>query len=138
MASTQLICIVDDDADYRFLVQHLLNRYFPAYSVLGFTNGKEFLAQLPQMSHRPDLILLDRHMPELDGHQTLLRLKQHPDYSLIPVVMMSAHASAAEVQGCYEAGVNSFLMKPVGSESLKEIISTVFHYWLGLNRPAVY
>ena len=76
MNSPALLCVIDADADYRLLFKLQLNRNFPAYSVRVFANAKAFLDELPQL--KPSLILLDRHMPEFDGHQTLLVLKQHP------------------------------------------------------------
>jgi len=125
---------VDDDDDYRFLLQQLWDRLFPTYPVRFFPSGQALLEELPQISRLPSLILLDRHMPDLDGHQTLVALKQHPLYQLIPVVMMSADASPIEIEGCYKAGVNSFLVKPIGVDSLKEVISIVSQYWLVINR----
>lgn len=86
------------------------------------------------MNPRPSLILLDRHMPELDGHQTLIRLKQHPAYQKIPVVMMSADANQVEIDDCFEAGANSFLLKNNNFDSLKETMSIICQYWLELNQ----
>lgn len=137
MVDAPLICIVDDAADYRFLLQTLFKRDFPMYSARFFPSGKTLLAELPQMSQKPNLILLDRHMPELDGHQTLLRLKQDKAYKTIPVVMMSADASASEIQKCYEACANSFLRKQIDFASLRTMIATICHYWLEINQEPV-
>ena len=137
MATSPFICVIDDAADYRFLLQQVFKRYFPAYQVQFFAGGHALLEKLPGMDRYPSLILLDRHMPDLDGHQTLLRLKQHTAYKKIPVVMMSADASAYEINGCYEAYANSFLVKRMDLVSLKEIVSAICHYWLELNREPV-
>ncbi|GAB3642692.1 response regulator [Spirosoma arcticum] len=134
MDSYGLLCIVDDDADYRFLVQQVFSRFLSAYPMRLFPSGKALLDELPQMSEQPNLILLDRHMPDLDGHQTLLYLKQQSAYQKIPVVMMSAHASLFEIEDCYKAGVNSFLFKKSGLAPLKDTLSAVCQYWLELNR----
>ncbi|GAB3902706.1 response regulator [Larkinella knui] len=135
MGATPLICIIDDAADYRFLVQTIFRRFFPENQVRFFSGGKEFVQELPKMTERPGLILLDRHMPDLDGHQLLLLLKQDPVYKTIPVVMLSSDASADEVNRCYEAGVNSFLSKPTEFDQLKEMMSLISRYWLGINLP---
>ncbi len=134
MTHAQLVCIVDDSADYRFLLQQLFSRFLPVYPVHLFAGGQAFLNELPKMSHRPSLILLDRHMPGLDGHQTLLHLKQHSVYQRIPVVMMSADATPVEINSCYEAGVNSFLGKEVQFDLLKEKLSLTCRYWLEVNQ----
>ncbi len=137
MITTPLICIVDDTADYGFILKKLLNQSFPTCSASLFTSGQAFLDQLPQLSPLPSLILLDRHMPFLNGHQTLLFLKDHPAYKKIPVVMMSADASADEINGCYEAGVNSFLRKPVDFNSMKKQLEILCQYWLTFNLEPV-
>lgn len=137
MASTLSVCIVDDAADYRLILKQLFNRYFSAYPVSFFTDGRNLLDGLVQLEPLPSLILLDRHMPILDGHQTLLRLKEHPDYKKIPVVMMSADASIEEINGCYEAGVNSFLRKPISFDILKKQLDIVCQYWLEMNLKPV-
>jgi len=137
MITTSLVCIVDDAADYGFILKKLLNQSFPTGSVSLFTDGQTFLDQLPQLSPLPSLILLDRHMPLLDGHQTLLFLKGHLAYKKIPVIMMSADASADEINGCYEAGVNSFLRKPVDFNTMKKQLEILGQYWLEFNLKPV-
>lgn len=106
--------------DYRFLLQAIFSRFFAAYPVRFFASGRAFLQ--------------DRHMPDLDGHQTLVELKQNPDYKRIPVVMLSGAALAAEIDNCYEAGANSFLLKTTTFESLKETIGLICQYWLEINQ----
>jgi CheY-like chemotaxis protein len=138
MTSTQLICVVDDQADYRFLIQQLFSRFLPNYSVRLFANGKALVEELPQISPKPSLFLLDRHMPILDGHQTLLYLKGHEGFKTIPVVIMSADASWEEINECYEAGANSFVRKAMDFESVKHIMTGLCEYWLNVNQGSIY
>ncbi|RZI60012.1 MAG: response regulator [Pseudomonas sp.] len=137
--TTSLIYLVDDATDYRFLVQHLFKHHLPAYLLSAFADGNSFLKALAQLSplELPSLILLDRHMPHLDGHQILRRLKEQPSYKKIPVVMMSADASGEEINGCYETGVNSFLRKSMDFESMKNQMTIVCQYWLEVNLKPV-
>lgn len=134
MASTPQICVVDDAADYRLILQQAFSRFFPTYSVSLFADGYGFLETLSQLSQLPDLVVLDRHMPGLDGHQLLLRLKTHPTYRKIPVIMMSADASVQEINDCYEAHANSFLIKPMKLNLLQEQLGLICQYWLETNR----
>ncbi|GAB3755888.1 response regulator [Spirosoma pomorum] len=129
MTTTNLIYVVDDQADYRFLLQQLFRHYLPAYSVSLFDGGQPLLDKLSCSKPKPNLILLDRHMPGLDRHQTLLALKTDSLYKLIPVVMMSSEASAREINGCYEAGVNSFLRKQIDFPTMAEKINLICRYW---------
>lgn len=133
MTSTPQLCIVDDAADYRFMLQQLFKRYLPAYSVTFFEDAKGLLDELGRLNRLPNLIILDQQMPGLDGYQTLLQLKEHPVYKIIPVVIMSADASASEIRACYEAGVNSFQIKPTSFDSLKEQMALTCQNWLRVN-----
>ena len=128
MASTTLICVVDDQADYRFLLQQVFNRYFPAYPVRFFESGNALLDKLTELNPKPSLILLDRHMPHFDGHQTLLSLKGSSAYKRIPVVMMSADASGSEVKRFYEVGAKSSLIKPTDFSALTETLLAACQY----------
>ena len=136
MTPSQLICIVDDSADYRFIFQQLFSRSFLDYPVRLFASGSAFLDGLLDMSEKPGLVLLDRHMPGLDGYQTLLRLKQHSAYNQIPVVMMSADASESEIGVCYDAGANSFMPKSIDFNLVKETMIAVCDYWLKPERES--
>lgn len=127
MASTPLIFVVDDQADYRFILQQVFSRHFPAYPVRFFAGGQALLAELALVDHQPSLILLDRHMPGLDGHQTLLALKSQPAYKKIPVVMMSGESSVLDINECYEAGANSFLCKPLDLPAMKAMLEAIYH-----------
>lgn len=122
MTSTLSVCLVDDADDYRFLVEAIFKRYLSSYSLGLFANGQAFLDALPQLSERPNLILLDQHMPHLSGYQTLVALKRQTEYRSIPVVMMSGDASHSEIGSFYQAGAKSYLVKPTDFNALKETI----------------
>ena len=122
MTSILSVCLVDDADDYRVLVEAIFKRYLPNYSLGLFANGQAFLDALPQLSNKPNLVLLDQHMPQLSGYQTLVALKQQTDYRSIPVVMMSSDASHSEIGSFYQAGARSFLAKPTDFNALKEML----------------
>ncbi|MBD2755159.1 response regulator [Spirosoma validum] len=122
MNAVPQVCLVDDTADYRFLVESIFERYIPAYSLRLFVNGQAFLDTLPLMDEKPNLVLLDQHMPQLSGYQTLVALKHQTNYWSIPVVMMSADASHSEISSFYEAGATSFLTKSTDFNALTETL----------------
>ncbi|ARK13217.1 response regulator [Fibrivirga algicola] len=129
------VYIVDDADDYRFLVQQVFTRFMPQYDTSFFAGGTELLTQLDAASVQPSLILLDLHMPGMDGQQTLLRLKQNPAWKLIPVVVITSSSSAQEVQACYEAGANSCLVKPIDMQTMRQLLEQVCLYWVETNGP---
>jgi DNA-binding response OmpR family regulator len=105
------VLVVDDDADIRGLVRELLER--AGYEVIESPNGREGLRTLYSTS--PDLVLLDVSMPELDGWQTLERIR---DVSDVPVVMLTARAAELEKVRGLKAGADDYVTKPFGRQEL--------------------
>lgn len=135
MENARLVYIVDDAPDYRFLLGAIFTRHLPAYQPRFFESGNALVYSLFRGLERPRLILLDRHMPGRNGHNTLEIIKQHPDWQVVPVAMISSDASAHEIEDCYRSGANSFLRKPTEFRHLKQLIEATCRYWLELNQP---
>lgn len=136
MKNAKLVYIVDDSADYRFLVKAVFTRYLPVYQLRFFESGNALLHDVFRGLEQPDLILLDRHMPGRDGHSTLETLKKHPDWQVVPVVMVSSGATVEQIENCYRSGANSFLHKPTEFEHLRHLLQSIGQYWLDLNQRA--
>ncbi|MBO0952951.1 response regulator [Fibrella sp. HMF5405] len=115
------------------MLEITLRRFFPDYPVCCFSNGQAFVDQLSRL-RKPRLILLNQYMPALDGYQTLLHIRRQAYYVTVPIVMMSAHAPIQEIDGCYEAGANSFLVKGIGGVNSQATLELVLRYWLKLNQ----
>ncbi|HEX2046003.1 MAG TPA: response regulator transcription factor [Gaiellaceae bacterium] len=105
------VLVVDDDADIRNLVRELLGRQ--GYTVDEAPNGRDGLRAFYAAS--PDLVLLDVSMPELDGWQTLERIR---DLSDVPVVMLTARAAELEKVRGLKAGADDYVTKPFGRQEL--------------------
>ena len=105
------VLVVDDDADIRVLLKELLERQ--GYGVTEASNGKEALRAL--YSTPPDVVLLDVSMPELDGWQTLERIR---DLSDVPVAMLTARAAELEKVRGLKAGADDYITKPFGRQEL--------------------
>jgi diguanylate cyclase (GGDEF)-like protein len=102
------ILIADDDPGNRVLLRRRLES--EGHSVLEATNGLEVLALLK--GHACDLVLLDIMMPEMDGFQTLAKLKKELDLRELPVIMISALDELRSVVRCIEMGAEDYLPKP--------------------------
>lgn len=90
--------------------------------VLVATTGDEGLALA--MSHRPDLILMDYMLPGIDGAEVARRLKTHPELRSIPIVMLTAADTADARRHAFEMGCNYFLVKPVVTSHLSQVLTT--------------
>lgn len=111
---TGLVLVVDDvPANVKLLEAKLTNEY---YDVVTAKDGYECLEVTK--AKKPDLILLDVMMPGMDGFQVCRKLKEDPEVSHIPVVMVTALSEPSDrVQGL-EAGADDFITKPINDTSL--------------------
>lgn len=82
---------------------------------------------------RPSLILLDLKMPKINGIEVLQKLKSDPETKSIPIVVLTSSKEDPDVKSCYDLGVNSYIVKPVGFENFVKAVSEVGFYWALLN-----
>jgi DNA-binding response OmpR family regulator len=112
------VLVVDDDPDVRALVSTLLGR--AGYVVTEALDGRAALKAL--YGQRPDLVVLDVNMPEMDGWETLERIRGLSD---VPVVMLSARGEELEKVRALRAGADDYVTKPFGRQELLARVETV-------------
>jgi DNA-binding response OmpR family regulator len=109
--SAARVLVIDDDADIRGLVTELLGR--AGHQVEGAADGRVGLRAFHKS--QPDLVVLDVSMPELDGWQTLERIR---DLSDVPVLMLTARGDELERVRGLKAGADDYVVKPFGRQEL--------------------
>jgi DNA-binding response OmpR family regulator len=112
------VLVVDDDPDVRALVTTLLGR--AGYLMSEAENGRDALKAL--YGQRPDLVVLDVNMPDLDGWGTLERIRELSD---VPVIMLSARGEELEKVRALRAGADDYVTKPFGRQELLARVETV-------------
>ena len=105
------VLVIDDDDDIRSLVVSLLER--AGVTVRGAPNGRDGLREFH--AWRPDLVVLDVSMPELDGWKVLDRIR---DMSAVPVLMLTASGDELERVRGLQAGADDYVVKPFGKQEL--------------------
>lgn len=115
--STMIFC-VEDDEGIRNMVMYTLEA--SGFEVQGFENGKTFFSAL--LMNRPDLILLDIMLPDMDGISILKRLKKDKATKDIPVIMATAKGTEYDKVIGLELGADDYLAKPFG---MMEMVSRV-------------
>jgi signal transduction histidine kinase len=109
------VLVADDVAANRDLMCDFLTN--AGFAVMQASDGSQVLEIA--RSFRPDLILLDSMMPSVDGVEATRQLRRDADLGAVPVIAVSATASAEHRTACLRAGVNVFLAKPVSLEALR-------------------
>jgi PAS domain S-box-containing protein len=104
------VLYIEDDLANMALIQHIMVRR-PGIRLLFAPQGTLGL-ELARV-HRPDLIMLDIHLPDINGHEVCRRLKEDPATRSIPVLIVSASAMPAEIDSMIQAGAASYLTKPL-------------------------
>jgi CheY-like chemotaxis protein len=80
-------------------------------------------------------VLLDLKLPRKSGLEVLAWLRGHDTLRRLPVVVLTSSREAPDVRRAYDLGANSYLVKPVGFEALRQLVETLGLYWLTLNEP---
>jgi two-component system alkaline phosphatase synthesis response regulator PhoP len=106
--------VVDDNPDIITIVRTILEGR--GFNVLSASSGAECLEALK--SQKPDLIVLDIMMPEMDGLEVLTRLKSTSEFTNIPVVLLTAKVQYEDVLGGYKLGADYYITKPFTSTQL--------------------
>jgi len=120
---TPRILVIEDDANTRYAMQFILEN--AGYQVEFAEAGEKAL--LAAQHQRPDLILMDIMMPNMDGYQVARMLKAQKQLAHIPVVALTARAMKGDREKALAAGCNDYLTKPFES---KDILS-MLEKWLG-------
>jgi len=84
----------------------------------------------------PICILLDLRMPKMNGLEVLRRLKSHPNFSTIPVVILTTSNEDTDIEEAYKLGCNSYIVKPVDFDKFVDVAAKIEVYWCALNMPS--
>jgi CheY-like chemotaxis protein len=115
------ILYVEDNDDNVYVVKNRLTR--AGYTVLVAVDGQQGVDMA--LAERPDLILMDLSLPELDGWEATKRLKAAPETKTIPVIALSAHAMAGDREKALAAGCDDYDTKPVDFTRLRAKIDAL-------------
>jgi PAS domain S-box-containing protein len=116
-----ILYIEDNDANFRLIERFLEER--PGISLLSAKEGRAGLRVA--VEQRPDLVLLDLHLPDVHGTEVLARLRRNPLTRSTPVIVVTADATRSRSKLLLEAGAQAYLTKPLDLERLIVTISEV-------------
>jgi len=121
MSNKRILCI-EDHPEMIELIRLILGRR--GYQVDGAVGGREGLEAME--TTRPDLVLLDLMMPDLDGWDVYRQIKANKEISHVPVIIVTAKAQGIDkVLGLHIAGVDDYITKPFGPKELIESVERI-------------
>lgn len=115
------ILVAEDDPDIQLIVRLALKR--AGFTVSTADNGRHLLDRVT--AERPDAILLDWMMPELDGPTACARLKADPATATIPVIFMTARSQEAEIARGLSLGAAGYIVKPFDALTLGQQVRQI-------------
>jgi DNA-binding response OmpR family regulator len=116
-----VVLAADDDPDVLELVTFRLER--SGYTVLQAHDGEEAWALARDA--RPDLAVLDVHMPKLDGFELIRRIRADEAIRSMPIILLTARAQDADVQRGFEAGADDYIRKPFSPQELRARVQAI-------------
>ncbi|MBP8000360.1 MAG: response regulator [Chloroflexi bacterium] len=115
------LLVVDDHLETREAIVMTLEG--SGYVVLAAESGMEALNLFE--SHKPDIVLLDISMPDMNGYEVCRQIRAHATLGKVPVIMFSANDDAMEKLAGFNAGADDYLVKPTRSEELLSRVETI-------------
>jgi len=124
------ILIAEDSAITRAFLVSVLEEFSENFNIIEAASGFEALKQLPR--EKFDLIITDINMPDINGLELINFVKTNPEYSHIPLIVVTTEGSARDREKGLALGANEYLVKPIDPNRFRTLVIK----YLGLNGPA--
>ncbi len=111
----QVVLVVDDEPVNFDVIEILL--FKEGYELHHRDNGAEAIANLAEI--KPDIILLDVMMPDMDGIEVCQQMRNNPQWKHIPIIIITALSDKEDLARCLDAGADDFISKPINSNELR-------------------
>jgi CheY-like chemotaxis protein len=132
--AVELLLVEDNPGDARLLIALLAeaNKSVRVHVVSDGMEALKFLRyQGPYLDvPRPDIILLDLHMPKMNGLQLLAQLKSDPWFRAMPIIVLTSSQSQTDILQSYELMANCYLVKPLELEEFEALVKSLNDFWL--------
>jgi two-component system cell cycle response regulator DivK len=119
MENKATILYVEDNLENRMLIRRILQA--EGFNMVEASNAKQALETILQ--ERPDLILMDINLPEMDGYTLTARLKAMPQLKNVPIIALTANVMRGDRERTLEAGCDGYIQKPVDVDLIPQQIN---------------
>jgi len=136
-AHRAVILMAEDNLDHVFLVREAFAEaklHVDLHHVESGDQCMAFLRRVPPYENapRPDLLLLDLHMPRMDGYEVMREISADPQLRSLTVIVLTTSATAPDVDRMYALGCKSYLTKPIDFDGFAAMIKQLTGYWFEL------
>jgi CheY-like chemotaxis protein len=133
------ILVVDDEANDLLLFRRAASKAGIAHPVETASDGEEAILRLQDAGAPiPLVVVLDLKMPRRTGFEVLEWVRGHAGLRRLPIVIFTSSAQDADVNRAFDLGASSYLVKPVTSAELAEVVTLLASYWGRNPRPALH
>jgi len=122
--SGKQILVVDDDVRNLFAITTVFERY--NINVITAESGKEAIALMSEQNNI-EMVLMDIMMPEMDGYETIQKIRREHKNNLLPIIAVTAKAMKGDRQKCLEAGASDYITKPLKMDQLLSMMRIWFY-----------
>lgn len=131
------VLLIEDDRDHAVLIMRCFEDLRTA-QIRWMEDGEKALDYLLHRGEfaeeeTPDLILLDLRIPKYDGHDILQKIKDCEELLTVPRVILTTSDNPIDVRKAYQNHANSYLVKPLGLEEFRDMITELGNYWFKYN-----
>ena len=138
------ILYAEDDPDDRLLATMAYRQSGVVNPLVLVADGEEALEYLRDTGRhagraggpKPGIVVLDLNMPGMDGNEVLRVIKADPGLRRIPVVILTTSTSQTDIASSYDAGANSYIVKPTAFSSLVHLFDRLCGYWFEMGSIA--
>lgn len=135
--SKYTILLVDDDENDVLLMRMAFDKSNLPNTIQWARDGAEAIAYLNgegayanrQLHPFPEVLIVDLKMPRMTGIELLTWIRDHPEYRVIPTIILTSSRLDADIQAAYNLGANTYMIKPASLENLAKMVKAVHDYW---------
>jgi len=139
------ILIAEDNEDYALILRHAIAANGWTNPLRFLPNGSEVIRYLSGESEYadrgthpfPSVMFLDVKMPGTTGFDVLRWVREHPECSVLPTLMLSSSDDEGDVKLAYELGANGYFAKPATLNDLKDMLQAIYGFWQWTLKPKV-
>lgn len=141
--SDYTILLVEDEENDAILMRMAFKRNNISNPVLWAQDGLEAVAYLNgegiyadrKKYPFPEVLILDLKMPRMSGFELLAWIREHPEYRVIPTIIMTSSRHDPDIERAYNLGANTYMIKPSSFEELAKMVKLAHDYWAASVKP---